>query len=211
MHAWHCGWLRRITPRQRLPVELRSLLQLESPNTPPPALFSAAVDSTTGGPRAGGESTTVIASIQEQATRITSQLRALQEQHVSAFNDGVEHAARHENCSSESVAALACGGASADVLSAVLSNKDLCGAMRLDVGGVERTMLMCEGLAVNFLYDHGTSLKKVGISACRNISIFPSETQKMILNIRNFSVCTGTTGGHPPLVVPAHTSLYLKY
>lgn len=42
-----------------------------------------------------------------------------------------------------------------DFLTAVLANKKLCEDLQVGQGNTDRIMLACEGLAINFLYDHG--------------------------------------------------------
>lgn len=61
-------------------------------------------------------------------------------------------------CATEGIRSL-------DYLTAVLRNKQLSEWLRIhkqDPASLRRTILMCEGLAVNFLFDHGSWLMRYG-------------------------------------------------
>lgn len=68
-----------------------------------------------------------------------------------------------------------------DFLTGVLANKKLCQELGVGQGNVDRTMLACEGLAVNFLYDYGRSSNMVCLQ-----SLFPETYSNHVTSVYTF-------------------------
>ena len=157
MNAWHRGLWSRTLFYHSTPPELRLLLA--HPSAPPSVECSTAALDACGRTHQRSGSSTLISTIRKQAAVFRSQLKVLQA-HGSACNDEGGQATQ-EAWSSAPGHPETFGRQERDYLAVVLSNKKLCEALQMELGMVERTMLTCEGLAVNFLYDHGSLLSKV--------------------------------------------------